>query len=297
MKRALIFLLFLASGAASAQESLSPFAAIPLDTPPSDTTNITTTISNVGGYNSSATSIVVASSSGFSATPFLASWESEDVKVTAVSGTTWTITRGYNSTTAASHADGTTLTQLNWEWVNQGGIATTTTLSTGAIVLATPGATGLNMRIRKRLMGSNTSFRVGFVTNIVTTNSQVIGCGLVLRESATGKLANFEIRPGSSNQLFIQHWSSPTAATANDLANAFIGFYQEQLFYRADLSGSNILYFTSAEGRNWNQILSIAKTTQFTTAPDEWGFMCWTNASTGVVNSAALTLNLLREQP
>src|SRR5579862_1190019 len=60
-----------------------------------------------GAISSSATSIVVAASPAtMPSTPFVAAFDDgtgEQVNVTATSGTSWTVTRGYNSTTAAAH--------------------------------------------------------------------------------------------------------------------------------------------------------------------------------------------------
>lgn len=60
-----------------------------------------------GAINSAVTSLVVALAHPFPTTvPFTILIDSEQIRVTAVSSTTFTVTRGYNSTTAASHASG-----------------------------------------------------------------------------------------------------------------------------------------------------------------------------------------------
>lgn len=61
----------------------------------------------VGAINDSVTSIVVASTASFrQATPFELVIEDEMVNVTSVAGTTLTVTRGYNGTSAVAHANG-----------------------------------------------------------------------------------------------------------------------------------------------------------------------------------------------
>jgi hypothetical protein len=66
-----------------------------------------------GSINNSVTSIVVASSSGFPSTGnFRIIIDSEIMLVTAVSGTTWTVTRGYEGTSAASHVDVSQVTHI-----------------------------------------------------------------------------------------------------------------------------------------------------------------------------------------
>lgn len=52
------------------------------------------------------TSITVSSSATFPAAPFIISIDTEAMLVTVVSGTTWTVTRGYEGSTAATHLNG-----------------------------------------------------------------------------------------------------------------------------------------------------------------------------------------------
>lgn len=64
-----------------------------------------------GALTNVATSLTVASSSGYPSTPFVAIInrdlaDEEAVYVTNVSGTNWTVTRGYDGTTALSHLSG-----------------------------------------------------------------------------------------------------------------------------------------------------------------------------------------------
>lgn len=66
-----------------------------------------------GGINNSVTSITVTSASGFPATGnFRILIDSEIMIVTAVSSNTFTVTRGAESTTAASHNDLSTVTMI-----------------------------------------------------------------------------------------------------------------------------------------------------------------------------------------
>lgn len=55
------------------------------------------------------TSITVTSSASFPAVDFIIAIDTEAMLVTNVSGTTWTVTRGYESSTAATHLNGATV--------------------------------------------------------------------------------------------------------------------------------------------------------------------------------------------
>jgi hypothetical protein len=83
-----------------------------------------------GALNTSQTSVTVASASGFPSSQFHIRIDDEVMTVTGGFGTTtWTVTRGSNSTTAKAHANGQTL--LNYDAAPSGEItwnATTKTL-------------------------------------------------------------------------------------------------------------------------------------------------------------------------
>ena len=59
--------------------------------------------------DTSGTSITVTSETSFPAAPFIISIDTECLLVTVVNGTTWTVTRGYESSTAATHTNGTAI--------------------------------------------------------------------------------------------------------------------------------------------------------------------------------------------
>lgn len=66
-----------------------------------------------GAINNSVTSLTVASSTGFPTTGnFRIRIDDEIMLVTNVSGTTWTVTRAVESTTAASHSNGATINHI-----------------------------------------------------------------------------------------------------------------------------------------------------------------------------------------
>jgi len=71
-------------------------------------TTLAAAITTTGG-----TSITVTSEAGFPAVDFIISIDTEAMLVTNVSTTTWTVTRGYEGSTAATHTNGTAIYH-NW---------------------------------------------------------------------------------------------------------------------------------------------------------------------------------------
>lgn len=74
-------------------------------------TAVDTTLS--GGIAAGDLSLTVASANGWPSAPFAAVLDpggtEEVVQVTAKAGTTWTVTRGFDGTTAAAHSSGVTV--------------------------------------------------------------------------------------------------------------------------------------------------------------------------------------------
>lgn len=152
----------------------------------------------------------------------------------------------------------------NFAWINQGGASATA--AKDSVYLLAPATTGVSWRIRKKSIGSSTRLELGFLPHFLGSGTQA---GIVLRESGTGKLATLAL--GDTLALAVQHWASATSFTGNDLTGCTVSL-MGMLRLAVVFSGANLLYQVSVDGQNWIQIASVAKTTQFTTAPDEWGF-------------------------
>ena len=108
-------------------------------------TSVTTTLT--ASITSSQTSLTVTSSSLFPSGSFQVLIGSEIISVNSVAGTTWTVQRGQNGTTAATHSSNTTVGLLtgpplsgiynvttttnsqNWPWPNDGGSTLSTYLT------------------------------------------------------------------------------------------------------------------------------------------------------------------------
>lgn len=84
---------------------------------PPTVTGQTTTLS--GAHNNSTTTFTVtANFSSMPSTPFYIMVGTEQVKVTGVSSTTWTVARGDGGTTAASHSDLDAITEMLYSWAH-----------------------------------------------------------------------------------------------------------------------------------------------------------------------------------
>ena len=179
-----------------------------------------------GGINNSVTSLVVTSASTFpTAGNFRILIEDEIMLVTAVSGTTFTVVRGYEGTAAASHADttqidhpttaGGLLTYLgdsyapsnyhspyakivdtdgetvlvasDFTWVNQG--TATVADELGSILLTCPPPGQTELRILARSHAATNSYIAAFqmAGAIDVAAEHAVHFGLGFRQSSSGK--------------------------------------------------------------------------------------------------------------
>jgi len=247
------------------------YGPISLVTPPGAITGQTSTLNNGGTMNAGDVSCVVTSAAGFPAAPFVIQIGTENIRVGTKTGTTFSaLTRAYDGTAAASHVDGSTVTLLLWQWVNQ---STATGASTnGSISIAAPaGSGGASWRILKQLQPAVAyTVYAGFLANYAD------GCGarngILFRESSSGKLVTLSV---CSGKIELAAWNSPTSFSSNS-GNGFIlqGLTISSLgtFWLRivnPLSGNRTAFYSS-DGVNWIQ-LSTQAFNQFLIS-DEIGF-------------------------
>jgi hypothetical protein len=111
--------------------------------------------------------------------------------------------------------------------------------------------------------------------------------GICLRESGTGKIAVFQtfLSPDGTRLKVNVSCEYATSATTGRTVigsdtdkhiNSWLA--SSQMYFRLRLSGGNVLYEMSV-GRVWTApvaVASVATTTAFTTAPDQYGIVAWT---------------------
>jgi hypothetical protein len=95
--------------------------------------------------------------------------------------------------------------------------------------------------------------------------------GLILRESATGKLQTLAHSHGDSNSGLIQYQlNSATSFSSNRRS---VKEQPDIAFFRARKVSTNIEFLVSFDGAYWSRWDTIrAANDWFTTAPDQWGF-------------------------
>lgn len=169
-------------------------------------------------------------------------------------------------------------------WVNQGGASVVA--NADWVYLLGPGAAGDNIRIRKKATPF-TRYRItaGFLPALHTLNYN--GCGLVWRESSSGKLVTVAYNWGSTTgQAGVQvyKYDSPSAGNSQYVARPWEA--GAALFFRIDDNGTNRIAYVSNDGVNFQQLHSVGRT-DFLTA-NEVGF--FVNANNGSGYDAGATV-------
>jgi hypothetical protein len=101
------------------------------------------------------------------------------------------------------------------------------------------------------------------------------GGGLVLRESATGKILSFGfiVNTGSfSMGMQIGRYTNSTTFASTPYSFAWFNALQVVWFRVSITGGTTLNLFISSDGVNFVKIYSELKTASFTTAPDQWGY-------------------------
>ncbi len=226
-----------------------------------------------GGVNNSTTTWTVASSSGFPAVPFIAQSGTENVKVTNVSSVTWTVARGYDGTSAASHSNGDAVTLQNWQWINQG--SATSSGSNGALTITAPATASESMKILKQIAPATPYTKIGRVLfgGFLVDNAR---CGVIFRQSSTGKIIPFQISSFTSLwKVFVDKFTDATTYSGSSYVSGWPSPGQWfDTFFRIQDDGVNLIFSLSPDKVNWTTVTTQSRTDFMTsTGPDEIGFI------------------------
>jgi hypothetical protein len=168
----------------------------------------------------------------------------------------------------------------DYSWINQ--VTATKTVNTGnsinllAEINASP---SWNMRVKTQPATPYTIDAAFTYLAVFNFNRVAIG----FRESATGKLTLFQ---ADFNGLLVENWTSPTVQSSQPLAPNANGYIGGLVFFRIANDGTNLIFSASPDGRNYVQLLSVAKNSFFTTAPDQVLF----GVASQSVHPASMTL-------
>lgn len=257
--------------------------------------NAATTLN--GGINNSVTTITVTSAAAFPSTGnFRIMVDSEIMLVTAVSTNDFTVTRGAESTSAASHLTGVAVTQVItkaglgqtiqdnayglfygmtppddslFAWVNQqSGV---TTQMTWGVNVNIPGISAGQNTCARVISAPATPYHIETYIEPVTLYKGDLGYGLIFRESGTGKLVMFLMQvSGGVLTCAVYKCASATAVTAL-YANTQFTLSKPPGSLRIGDNGTNLTFDFSPDLHNWWNLFSVSRTDYLAGGPNQVG--------------------------
>lgn len=167
-------------------------------------------------------------------------------------------------------------------WGNQGNATATYNAGGGLYMAANRGSVPSQPILYKAVPATPWTLTIGFIPGSNGVSSPGSGsidvlnafAGLIMRESATGKMVSFEAGTSAGNLSFTMLAGCKYASYTNFGFGCVISqasFLPPVLWYQVTVDSTNITYSTAVDGQNFKPILVQAKNTYFTTGPDEAG--------------------------
>lgn len=232
--------------------------------------------------DTTGTSVVVASTSGMPTTPqFRIRIGTELMLVTAVSGTTLTVTRGAEGSTAATHASGDAVYHVltaasvqapslvyaaypaspgytvpilsNFTLVN--GTGATTTQLANSVTLLSPGATSYNLRLLTYSIPAS-PYTLTALFQINATLQNYTYCGLCWYDGTKVVTAGIKY-DFSKLYLSVDKWATVTGALSNYTSPQVVSPHFWLQISNTD--NTNQVFKVSLDGLNFTQIHTVAK--------------------------------------
>lgn len=236
--------------------------------------------------------------------------ENELLLVTAVSGSgpyTFTVTRGIESTTAASHSVGTYVAEVltagsiiqaikdqitaagvvtysnpdqpyppvlsNFTWLNQS--TSTITQDINTLALISPPSNGSEAVCGMYITAPATPYKITARIDVLLPSANYVCAGLFFRNSSAGTISSLCAAYNGNPSLQGYKWNSPTAYSGSTYFNVPWYFYPK--WYQISDDGTNRKYSVSQDGQTFIDLYSVSRT-DFLTA-DTVGFFVNNNQS------------------
>lgn len=265
----------------------------------------------VGDINDTVLSLTVSDASDFpSLGDFVIIVDNEIMLVTNVVADTFTVTRGYEGTTAVPHSDGavvahiltagnlqsyirntvplfadanaplmntmvndsgTVLTASSFTAVNQGS-STLADYNAGGVYCYIPASVSNSVRIYTKSPPSTPYTVIAQLGGHLPTGSGMFGVGF--RENSTGKLWVVTNRPSGA---VVQKWTDATTYI-NTYGNTY--YVYGPVWLKMEDDGSDLYGYVSHDGMSWTELWTEGRTVHMSGGPDEICIVGNTNNNT-----------------
>lgn len=157
--------------------------------------------------------------------------------------------------------------EADFTWVNQGGA--TIDESHGAIMMTVPGNSGDSLRMLTQAIPSAPYIATLGLIMTPAPNLSFAGDGLILRDSASGKVKILQLQQDAGAKLSVDHFSDATTYVNGTYRQSLTGV-GAVVWLQIEDDGTNRFYRYSLDGFNFQQIFSEGNAVYMT--PDQIGF-------------------------
>lgn len=174
--------------------------------------------------------------------------------------------------------------------LNTVGSSTCTLNADGSYTLKSAATSGDNLVACGSSIGANTSLTSCFMVDLGNSQGNTARFGLFFRESSSSKMESLEFTLTGSTSTWgtaVNRWTNQTtyAGSALETFNP-TGIRGSLACGKLTLSGGNVSFQFSSDGRNFSEAVTEAQTVAFTSGPNQWGIFASPN---NTVNSAYTT--------
>jgi hypothetical protein len=193
--------------------------------------------------------------------------------------------------------------QTNFIWINQGSATISTTDGPAILTTPPPGSAGENLRLRVESITAEAPTAapykvvIGFMPSLDSFDQT--SCGIVFRESSTGKIIYFSIKydttavSKSDLILSLDKYTSPTVFDSNYkilTANQLRG---STVWFRITDTGTDLRWSYAPDSLNYTIFDERSRTDFFTTGPNQIGIAVNSNNTSG--NAGMILLSWFKD--
>jgi hypothetical protein len=174
-----------------------------------------------------------------------------------------------------------TLPPSSWTYVNQNSAVTVTSKGYTSLQVIQVNGTGSTLIVTS---APSTPYKLTAGIDFTFAITNYFNHGFCLRESATGKILGVFLNSNGATSpavaIYWAKWTNPSTISTNGSVVSVNGTAGRNLVFRVANDGTNVsVGFSVDGGQTFYTLLSEAKATFFTTAPDQYGVMMNKNNS------------------
>lgn len=207
--------------------------------------------------------------------------DNEEMKVVGGGSVAFTVIRGFNGTSPASHSNNSPVSMIQWEWLNKINGATIESNSIGEY-LTSQSSFGDAHKLIGRIWGVSlpvNPFHITAKLAVLFPKSQYFGAGIFFRESQTGKIVSLHFQnndfrayaPGYVS-MYVFRYNNENSWNVFPIGLDCNLWPVNSSYFRMSRDGQKVTFAVSVDGLHFTELYSENKNAFFANGPDQAGF-------------------------